>query len=176
MSDNDILSSDDEVDGINISTNLPLGNECSICLDSPNLPFTLECNHTFCYLCIKRAYISSNKLCPLCRHPIPREIYEHAKLQKELHHSNNTIKWLYKGRQSGWWEYDNITSELIEDAYNSNKQLILVNILGSPYIIDLRKWKQILTITPFTERQIKRVDTSNELAKNIKGIAGLKMN
>ena len=39
---------------------------CSICLNLIKAKKKLECNHSFCYICIKE-WLNKSSLCPLCR-------------------------------------------------------------------------------------------------------------
>ncbi|KAK6201133.1 associated with histones/Spt16/Pob3 [Scheffersomyces amazonensis] len=53
----------------NLLSKISLSTECSICSDTMNIPYTLECGHTFCYECLKNWF--KNKLnCPSCRFDI----------------------------------------------------------------------------------------------------------
>lgn len=58
--------------------------ECSICYDKLKTPITLECTHTFCYLCIKNYAMvakseGNNVCCPICRKALPINITNYAK-------------------------------------------------------------------------------------------------
>jgi hypothetical protein len=45
-------------------------DNCSICLDILENPYTLSCNHIFCEKCIIDSITKSTYLCPLCRNEI----------------------------------------------------------------------------------------------------------
>jgi hypothetical protein len=77
----------------------------------------------------------------MCRADVPRDVIEKAvfnselnqELQEDIKKVNNTInnqhiestsidninqvKWFYAARKEGYWEFDSVSSELLEDAY-----------------------------------------------------------
>ena len=150
-------------------------NECSICLESYKLPYKLPCGHEYCYLCIKQSIESYITTCPLCRTDIPSYVSENAQLIDN--NSNKTHgKWMYSGRNGGWWYYDPSTDKTIEDAYQiykakGGKSTLKVMILGNEYIIDFCEMKQI-RVNHSAVRIIKRAENTNE-DDLIKGFAGL---
>lgn len=85
---------------------------CSICLDKYVLPVVLQCNHEFCFLCVKEMFNHSNAFplnCPLCRREIKDECnsfkLDHTKFKEELqkYRGCNGI-WLYQSRDNvSWW-------------------------------------------------------------------------
>ena len=105
--------------------------ECGICFeDKATLPCKLECGHTFCYMCIKQSYFSSNK-CPMCRREIKN--FRVTSLKEE----NIKSKWMYSGNNGGWWYYDEETSSIIENnwlTYKSKKRSSFnIPIMGRTY-------------------------------------------
>lgn len=163
--------------------------DCCICLDRIKLPYKLDCNHTYCFLCLKTLYIKSNNdVCPLCRKPISTKIFEDSLSQKtETNCSSSSevnIKWIYSGRNSGWWYYDFQTNELIEQNYqkymkNSDEisPRFEIYLFYNKYTIDFSNMVQISSNNSY-KRNIKRIEDKEVEDKNIydiKGIAGLKI-
>lgn len=139
---------------------------CTICLEemvSEKLPISLECNHKFCFLCIKGFY-QNNPSCPLCRREITDSVINNlrTKLPK------TEFSWCYSGRNYGWWAYDPITSEYLESQYGKSKE-IKIDLMGREYTIDFINMEQI---GPMGKRKIRREKNLTSLAK---GIAGLKL-
>jgi hypothetical protein len=107
---------------MNIDANIDIKTEietetCSICIENIKLPYKLECGHKFCYLCLKFSLISNTMTCPLCRQEIDRDIIENATCEEIGTQQSTQKKWFYSGRTNGYWEYDNISSHLLEKAY-----------------------------------------------------------
>jgi len=104
-----------------------MSDNCCICLSEPKLEYKLECGHRFCYLCLKFSMLSNTSTCPLCRQPISDTILEKAnindnktdvEIKTSIPEQTENYKWLYAGRQNGYWEYDNISAQLLEENYN----------------------------------------------------------
>ena len=55
--------------------------ECHICLDTCKRPITIECDHTFCYECIKK-WMGIKRTCPVCDKEINVAKYMREKRQK----------------------------------------------------------------------------------------------
>ena len=55
--------------------------DCHICLDTCKKPTTLECDHSFCYNCIKK-WLGIKRNCPVCEKPINVSKYMREKRQK----------------------------------------------------------------------------------------------
>ncbi|KAK7055855.1 hypothetical protein R3P38DRAFT_3342846 [Favolaschia claudopus] len=49
----------------------PSAFRCSICSFVYSHPVCLECRHTFCYACIRQAFVATLK-CPICRENVSR--------------------------------------------------------------------------------------------------------
>jgi len=154
--------------------------ECCICFSPMKLPYTLDCNHTFCYLCIKQSLFSGNKGCPLCRKKISDNLVENAvsSLQvSSLQEINSS--WLYISRSGdGWWYYDEETSDYIENKwieYQKNREndgIIEINILGMKCTVDFDLMIQkSVNNHKVHARKIIRKDKVNP--DKIKGIAGV---
>lgn len=157
---------------------------CAICYEDIHLEIELKCKHTFCFLCIKayKIKINVNILdCPMCRTKI--DWTEVDKIVKD-YENNSKYKWLFQGRNFGWWEYEKEQSDEIEIMYNKynkniqnkedNEKYKLV-ICSNIYEIDFKDMLQI-NISNNSVREIKRIknDDSNEDIF-IKGVAGLKV-
>ena len=166
-------------------------DECSICMETPELKWTLPCNHSFCYLCLKGAIESANNGCPLCRGPIPNDVYENAKMKDmgswTLELENVDYRWLYSGRNDGWWAYSDSHNRIIEAAFKSFLQeemlgdggddSVSINIYGKVYTISFTDMTQK---SPYNDwRNIKRLagdeDIENFDGKTLKGIAGIQV-
>ena len=148
---------------------------CAICLQPIKLIFTLSCNHSFCYLCLKESLMKSCNTCSLCRHPIDNSIIEHAKTSHTIDMNNHTSKWLYSGRNDGWWYYDTETSTDIERGYQQflldpTNSTINITVLGKTYTINFTEMTQR---SLFNVRDIKRESDVDK--SQIKGIAGLQL-
>lgn len=153
-------------------------SECPICYDKLILPYVSECNHTFCYMCLKIAYIHDAR-CPMCRADLPREVYEEAYVtEKSSDWAEDSIVWLYSGRSEGWWRYDPITNQNIESGYNCHlrnpvERSIMVKILNRDYVIDYLEMTQRPSGDSGVSRKIKRLE--GDIEETIKGIAGLRL-
>jgi len=163
-------------------------NECSICLESINLPVTTNCNHNFCYLCLKGVSQTSSQMkCPLCRTPITVDL-NNVSVNEDLVTELADIDlergfvWQYSGRNHGWWNYDIKTNREIEDFYMDYvlRDDDSISSAGVPYIVtvgyqeyelDFEEMKQKSVLHPGRMRQIKRV---SKKTKNTKGTAGIK--
>src|SRR3989338_5520356 len=90
---------------------------CSICCEMPQLPYTLKCSHTFCFICIK-GWLSkgdSNGTCPVCRAPAVNQL-DRTRIPKSL--VQHPSKWYYAGgKVDEWWAFDPVTEKTIERAY-----------------------------------------------------------
>lgn len=111
----------------------------------------------------------------MCRTPLSREVYEKAS-SKDMSIIPVGVGWGYHGRVAGWWGYDPITSQNIENGYqaylSSGKESsrMTIELLKKEYIIDFTKMTQ--TSTYGTDREIKRLENQDI---EIKGIAGLRI-
>ena len=159
-------------------------NECSICFQTKELKWTLSCGHSFCYLCLKGSIESNDAGCPICRADIPSDIYENAKMadmDTEIPMEDVNYRWLYSGRNTGWWAYTDSHNRIIEDAYNSFLQdstsTADINIYGKIYTINFSHMTQK---SPHGDwRNVKRLGSVEDLdnfdEKSLKGIAGIQV-
>lgn len=164
---------------------------CTICLsDKANLPITLPCGHTFCYICIKSVAIATNMKCPLCRAP-----FNDINTFSYKDTSKNDIQWLYKGK-NGWWKYDDESNKKVEELYqeylendsssdspsdsfsesdsdsdSDTKWKYNLEIGFMKFKIDFKKMRQINKNG--NSRKIYRLKKGEEFSDKIKGTAGL---
>lgn len=155
---------------------------CSVCWGEYTLKYELSCKHKFCYLCLKQAAVSANMKCPYCQADIPESVLEEAQISEEDYKNVATHKWMYSGRNDGWWYYDPNSSKIIEEAYSKYTDVkevdsadevntsIELNILGRTYTINFERMEQTHGINT---RKIKRVGNGINIPSTIKGIAGL---
>ncbi|XP_047430178.1 E3 ubiquitin-protein ligase rnf146-like [Mugil cephalus] len=159
--------------------------ECAICLQSCIHPVRLPCCHVFCFLCVKGASWQS-KRCALCRQEIPEDFLERPDLlsPEELKAaaaglsrgrgtgggSRGDYAWYYEGR-NGWWQYDERTSQELEEAHAKGKESTEMLIAGFLYVADLKAMVQYRRNERGRKRKIKRdvVDIPK------KGVAGLRL-
>jgi hypothetical protein len=92
--------------------------KCFVCRGDAILPYTTECSHTFCYLCLKSAYELS-QACPECGAGLSSGVYEHAAMQTPNPVKTSGSVWLYGGRNDGWWEYDPVSQKRLEEGYEA---------------------------------------------------------
>lgn len=86
------------------------------------------------------------------------------------HGFDDGFQWFYEGR-NGWWQYDERTSNELEDRLKRDIKAFEILIAGFLYVIDLEQMVQIRRNDPTRRRRIKR-DLAT-IAK--KGVAGLKL-
>ncbi|XP_037934350.1 E3 ubiquitin-protein ligase rnf146 isoform X2 [Teleopsis dalmanni] len=149
--------------------------ECPICLQSCIHPARLPCGHIFCFLCVKGvAY--KNRRCAMCRREIPPEFLDHPQLVNGIDDICTTkstedgYQWFYEGR-NGWWQYDDRTSQDIEEAYKKGEKSCTVMVAGYVYIVDLVNMLQLRQNDATRCRRVKR-----DLATiPKKGVAGLRI-
>lgn len=83
---------------------------------------------------------------------------------------NNLIKSFFS--ESGWWQYDQRTSQELETAYKQGKRSCELLIAGFLYIADFGQMLQLRRNDHSRKRRIKR-DLYNAPKK---GVAGLRLN
>ena len=158
--------------------------ECSVCLQTPELKWTLPCGHYFCYLCLKGSIEANDSGCPICRGSIPDDVYERARMDMNLLDMEDVDhRWLYSGRNNGWWAYTDSHNCIIEAAYqefqneegDSNSFSVDINIYGKNYTVNFLNMTQISPTGDW--RNIKRLSADKPLdgsdGKSLKGIAGI---
>ncbi|XP_017072461.1 E3 ubiquitin-protein ligase rnf146 isoform X2 [Drosophila eugracilis] len=149
--------------------------ECPICLQTCIHPARLPCGHIFCFLCVKGvAY--KNRRCAMCRREIPAEFLDHPQLVNGIEDICTTratedgYQWYYEGR-NGWWQYDDRTSQDIEEAFKKGEKSCTILVAGYVYIVDLEQLVQQRQNEPTRCRRVKR-----DLATiPKKGVAGLRI-
>ncbi|XP_052845069.1 E3 ubiquitin-protein ligase rnf146 isoform X1 [Drosophila gunungcola] len=149
--------------------------ECPICLQTCIHPARLPCGHIFCFLCVKGvAY--KNPRCAMCRREIPVEFLDHPQLVNGIEDICTTratedgYQWYYEGR-NGWWQYDDRTSQDIEEAFKKGDKSCTILVAGYVYIVDLEQLVQQRQNEPTRCRRVKR-----DLATiPKKGVAGLRI-
>ncbi|XP_017844361.1 E3 ubiquitin-protein ligase RNF146-B isoform X2 [Drosophila busckii] len=149
--------------------------ECPICLQTCIHPARLPCGHIFCFLCVKGvAY--KNRRCAMCRREIPAEFLDHPQLVNGIDDICTTratedgYQWYYEGR-NGWWQYDDRTSQDLEEAFKKGEHSCTILVAGYVYIVDLELLIQQRQNEPARCRRVKR-DLAT-IAK--KGVAGLRI-
>ncbi|XP_067644161.1 uncharacterized protein wnd isoform X1 [Eurosta solidaginis] len=147
--------------------------ECPICLQTCIHPARLPCGHIFCFLCVKGvAY--KNRRCAMCRREIPPEFLDHPDLVNGIDDicvtksTEDGYQWFYEGR-NGWWQYDDRTSQDIEEAFKKGEKSCIILVAGYVYVVDLEAMVQQRQNEPVRCRRVKR-----DLATiPKKGVAGL---
>jgi hypothetical protein len=162
------------------SSDLNDSRKCSICRNEKNLPVTLPCGDSFCFLCIKRVAESdfSSAKCPVCYSPVPSYIRETVKVPEgSIDVDQSRGKWMYSGRTSGWWFYSKEHSDEIERGWNDyhsrGVNLFRISILGRDYTIDFQRMTQNSQCGGIT-RDIKRLEDLDS-GTVPKGIAGVRI-
>lgn len=151
-------------------------DNCSICLEDPIFKIKLDCNHIFCYLCLK-TFLEKGKLsCPNCRADINESVLEEAHICIDYidEYYQEKGNWTYSGRNNGHWYYDKITADEIEEKYQNWKDggdsSFMIRILNRDYTIDFTD----MTQSSFgRKRTINRI-CDNDMSLLIKGFAGLR--
>lgn len=82
------------------------------------------------------------------------------------------LVWFYEGRNGGWWQYDERTEVLINQAVSKGENSLEVLLAGNVYVLDFVGRLQMLKSNPSVKRNMKQ-DVPN--APDTKGIAGLDM-
>lgn len=167
-----VVSSDSE-DDTNAERSVPM--ECPICLQTCIHPARLPCGHIFCFLCVKGvAY--KNRRCAMCRREIPVRFLEHPQLVngvEDLFKSTPTddgYQWYYEGR-NGWWQYDERTTQDIEEAYKKGEKSCTILVAGYVYAVDFDAMLQQRQNDMSRRRRVKR--DLDSIPK--KGVAGLRI-
>lgn len=140
-------------------------SDCMVCRERTNNYIKLDCDHTFCYMCIKQILHSKTvaKKCPYCRGDIDSQLLEEAFGRITIERNS----WAYSGRNDGWWAYDALTNRRISDAYIQGEDKVDITICGEPYTISFLTMEQIGKTTTRKIKQIKKKD-------KVKGVAGLR--
>lgn len=151
--------------------------ECPVCLQTCIHPARLPCGHIFCFLCVKGVAFK-NRRCAMCRRDIPPSYLEHPQLVNGLKDVERAAKandgaeyqWYYEGR-NGWWQYDERTSQELEESYQKKERFCKILVAGFLYIVDFEHKCQIRQNDQSKTRRVKR-----DLATiPKKGVAGLRL-
>lgn len=119
-----------------------------------------------------------NRRCAMCRRDIPPSYLEHPQLVNGLREVEKAAKandgaehqWYYEGR-NGWWQYDERTSQELEESYQKKERFCKILVAGFLYIVDFEHKCQIRQNDPSRIRRVKR-----DLATiPKKGVAGLRL-
>ncbi|XP_020816242.1 E3 ubiquitin-protein ligase RNF146 isoform X3 [Drosophila serrata] len=112
----------------------------------------------------------------MCRREIPAEFLDHPQLVNGIEDICTTratedgYQWYYEGR-NGWWQYDDRTSQDIEEAFKKGDKSCTILVAGYVYIVDLEQLVQQRQNEPTRCRRVKR-----DLATiPKKGVAGLRI-
>ncbi|XP_058449886.1 E3 ubiquitin-protein ligase rnf146 [Malaya genurostris] len=158
-------------------TEIAIKLECPVCLQTCIHPARLPCGHIFCFLCVKGVAFK-NRRCAMCRRDIPTSYLEHPHLvnglvevEKAAKASDGTeYQWYYEGR-NGWWQYDERTSQELEEFYQKKERFCKIMVAGFLYVVDFEHKCQIRQNDPSRIRRVKRDLTT--IPK--KGVAGLRL-
>ena len=147
---------------------------CTICWNEPPVnAIRLECNHVFCFLCIK-SVASATGRCALCRAEIDQDFevgeFDLVGEAKFPAGSNDGYFWFYEGKR-GWWLYDADTNKELEEAYQNGGKRIEKLIAGQVYVITLRNLSQYQKSDSSRSRKICRHTLDLD---NILGLAGIR--
>lgn len=147
--------------------------ECAICLEDIYLELELPCKHKFCFMCIKQN-IEISSTCPMCRKKFSSNILEKSST-KQL---EENIKWMYRGRNNGWWCYTTYLNLQIEQRYQKYQKTLDISIrefqceiLGREYTINFDKMTQDCD---GNIRDIKRIEDAVSDEDLVKGISGMR--
>lgn len=159
-------------------------DSCAICLSEPILPIQLSnCNHTFCFLCIKAVGLTQhyNFVCPLCRTKIENKDISnaHMDIDKLVEVLNDSEVWLYQTKDGrGSWIFDYETNKSLINVISLNNTTFECCIGTRKYTIDLINMLQIDSKT-FRKRKILHIMKFNKdsiVQYKIRGIAGVYFN
>jgi len=151
--------------------------QCCICTDplsKDSIPVTLPCGHRGHHNCLMGI---QNKLCPLCRGPIPDTLEKRVYLEEDPLDGKEPPLWEYESRDGvSWWQYLPAHSSTIEEKYQAWKSssraspsLVELTVRGKIYKLDFRVMKQ--SSPEGYTRSIRRREPTRD-PENIKGIAG----
>ncbi|XP_053674866.1 E3 ubiquitin-protein ligase rnf146 [Anopheles nili] len=153
--------------------------ECPVCLQTCVHPVRLPCSHIFCFLCVKGVAFK-NLRCAMCRCEIPLTYLDHPQLVNGVEEivraatatepDGNEYRWYYEGCH-GWWQYDERTSQELEEAYLRGEKSCKILVAGFVYIVTFEHKCQIRQNDYSRIRRVKRDLVS--IPK--KGVAGLRL-
>lgn len=155
--------------------------ECCVCYEPYSNPVVLPCDHIICYLCIKTTLQFGNDKCPLCKCIVPKDYLENAKAKIGTESFiEGKVRWMYAGRNGGWWYYDKVHSQEIEENYRKIRNWdeedgplpysFKLTILSQSYTINLMNDTQ----TNDSNGAVRKIKCEKTAYLNqSKGIAGL---
>uniref|UniRef100_A0A182JH62 E3 ubiquitin-protein ligase n=1 Tax=Anopheles atroparvus TaxID=41427 RepID=A0A182JH62_ANOAO len=153
--------------------------ECPVCLQTCVHPVRLPCGHIFCFLCVKGVAFK-NLRCAMCRCDIPLTYLDHPQLVNGVEEieraatatvaDGNEYQWYYEGC-NGWWQYDERTSQELEEAYLEGKKSCKILVAGFVYIVTFEHKCQIRQNDYSRIRRVKR----DLVTIQKKGVAGLRL-
>lgn len=174
---------------------------CLLCNSNPRVKIVLECDHTYCFLCIKTYSLMDDK-CPECNkrfniesyHPIINDLNISDQID-----TNIDYIWVYESNHPNkWWCYDKVTNTKIEEIYNDHllKQQQIINTdqnsIQNEFKIGHLKYelefnnagviKQVNLLDKTKKRNVKRITLNNinniiiDMIQNhnIIGVCGIK--
>ena len=162
----------------NVSAAAPVVETCCICLSElkkDTIPIVLPCGHPGHHNCLMGV---ENKLCPLCRAPIPASLRKRVIVEDDPLEGKEPPLWQYQSRDGrAWWQYLPEHSAAIEEQYQAllggargrAATIVHLTIQGKQYQIDLRNMVQVSP--EGHSRTIMRREPTDE-PENIKGLAG----
>lgn len=165
--------------------------QCQKC-SGKNLLVALECDHVYCYVCLKTDLLArggSSSGCPFpgCQDRVSEKLFEKANKKNLVPDGTgasffddyvesckaNGIKvvYCYAGRNNGWWCYDYDTNALINKKVEAGERVFHVNVVGQPLTIDLISNNQR---SGRGDRAMKRIPVDDLRGdRNVKGVAGV---
>jgi hypothetical protein len=157
---------------------VPRVEDCVICMDplTPNtIPVALPCKHVAHHNCLLGV---RNKLCPICRAPIPADLFHHVVISDDPFEGKEPPLWMYASRDGvTWWYYLPAHSEELEAEYQHVRALrrpppsaeVVLTVQGKHYAVDVVKFQQ--RSPDGATRRVKRRERTQE-PEGIRGVAG----
>lgn len=141
--------------------------ECLVCTEELQL-YTLPCQHQFCLNCI-----TNLNTCPMCRQPYRSHQLPSLSLNQLLENQVNLSHyWLYSGQNTGWWHFNGLQTEHLEQALAAGATTSIC-VRGETYDVDFLKMTQRSRDTG-NVRKLERISKDNVCIQVmlIKGVAG----
>lgn len=165
---------------MNTSNPVTAVESCCICTEdlvSASLPYTLDCKHVMCYMCVEALPRTGNRSCPLCRAPLDVNKIKYPKISENALEGLPCPEWSYKSKKNPeYWFFTPKDAKHVEEGYEAWKSggssVYVFSIKGHLITIDYAN--MIQTSSNGTIREIKRVkDAEQDIP--ISGIAGLRL-
>lgn len=91
-----------------------LSTACALCLHESIIPIKLQCNHTFCFLCLIYNFLTDQIICQC----------DNNNIANSAINCSNTHVWLYSSNYNGlWWCYTNEQNAQIEYIYKDHLKM-----------------------------------------------------